>query len=162
LGSLNARHTELLDEITKVDGTFTRHNDDDLGSKPPTFPGTTPAVVLYFDRERHQGAPVQQGLSVHTQGALKAAQWLTAKDWTNFAELTGPIVDGEARINKQGEIVSRLQLLDHDSTQAKAILAASQDPTDIRQPIPEMSVANPLCGAPRIHDGLLKPGIDVG
>jgi hypothetical protein len=97
LGSLNARHTELLDEITKVDGTFTRHNDDDLASKPPTFPGTTPAVVLYFDRGhfdrgRHQGAPVQQALSVHTQGALKAAQWLTAKDWTNFAELTEPLL----------------------------------------------------------------------
>jgi hypothetical protein len=35
-------------------------------------------------------------------------------------------------------------------------------PADIRQLIREMSVANPLCGAPRIHGELLKLGIDVG
>jgi hypothetical protein len=34
-------------------------------------------------------------------------------------------------------------------------------PTDIRQLILEMSVANPLWGAPRIHGELLKLGIDV-
>jgi hypothetical protein len=32
----------------------------------------------------------------------------------------------------------------------------------IRQVIREMSVANPLWGAPRIHGELLKLGIDVG
>jgi transposase InsO family protein len=35
-------------------------------------------------------------------------------------------------------------------------------PTDVRQLIREMSVANPLWGAPRIHGELLKLGIDVG
>jgi hypothetical protein len=35
-------------------------------------------------------------------------------------------------------------------------------PADIRQLIHEMSVANPLWGAPRIHGELLKLGIDVG
>src|SRR5262249_15055689 len=35
-------------------------------------------------------------------------------------------------------------------------------PTDIRRLIREMSVANPLWGAPRIHGELLKLGIDVG
>jgi transposase InsO family protein len=35
-------------------------------------------------------------------------------------------------------------------------------PVDIRQLILEMSVANPLWGAPRIHGELLKLGIDVG
>jgi len=35
-------------------------------------------------------------------------------------------------------------------------------PTEIRQLIHEMSVANPLWGAPRIHGELLKLGIDVG
>jgi hypothetical protein len=35
-------------------------------------------------------------------------------------------------------------------------------PLDIRQLIREMSVANPLWGAPRIHGELLKLGIDVG
>jgi hypothetical protein len=35
-------------------------------------------------------------------------------------------------------------------------------PEDIRQLIHEMSVANPLWGAPRIHGELLKLGIDVG
>ncbi|MGE4255264.1 MAG: hypothetical protein AB7E84_08710 [Xanthobacteraceae bacterium] len=35
-------------------------------------------------------------------------------------------------------------------------------PVDIRQLIQEMSVANPLWGAPRIHGELLKLGIDVG
>ena len=35
-------------------------------------------------------------------------------------------------------------------------------PADIRRLIPEMSVANPLWGAPRIHGELLKLGIDVG
>ena len=35
-------------------------------------------------------------------------------------------------------------------------------PPDIRQLILEMSVANPLCGPPRIHGELLKLGIDVG
>jgi hypothetical protein len=33
---------------------------------------------------------------------------------------------------------------------------------DIRQLIREMSVANPLWGAPRFHGELLKLGIDVG
>ena len=35
-------------------------------------------------------------------------------------------------------------------------------PRDIRQLIREMSIANPLWGAPRIHGELLKLGIDVG
>src|SRR5260370_9045641 len=35
-------------------------------------------------------------------------------------------------------------------------------PADIRQLIRDISVANPLWGAPRIHDELLKLGIDVG
>jgi hypothetical protein len=35
-------------------------------------------------------------------------------------------------------------------------------PVDIRQLIREMSIANPLWGAPRIHGELLKLGIDVG
>jgi hypothetical protein len=35
-------------------------------------------------------------------------------------------------------------------------------PADIRHLILEMSVANPLWGAPRIHGELLKVGIDVG
>src|SRR6266700_3452389 len=35
-------------------------------------------------------------------------------------------------------------------------------PADIRRLIHEMSVANPLWGAPRIHGELLKIGIDVG
>ena len=35
-------------------------------------------------------------------------------------------------------------------------------PEDIRRLIREMSVANPLWGAPRIHGELLKLGIDVG
>jgi hypothetical protein len=35
-------------------------------------------------------------------------------------------------------------------------------PADIRHLIREMSLANPLWGAPRIHDELLKLGIDVG
>jgi hypothetical protein len=35
-------------------------------------------------------------------------------------------------------------------------------PSEIRQLIREMSVANPLWGAPRIHGELLKLGIDVG
>src|SRR5262249_25419506 len=35
-------------------------------------------------------------------------------------------------------------------------------PVDIRQFIREISVANPLSGAPRIHGELLKLGIDVG
>ena len=35
-------------------------------------------------------------------------------------------------------------------------------PWDIRRLIREMSIANPLWGAPRIHDELLKLGVDVG
>src|SRR3984893_12415855 len=35
-------------------------------------------------------------------------------------------------------------------------------PVEIRQLIREMSLANPLWGAPRIHGELLKLGIDVG
>ena len=35
-------------------------------------------------------------------------------------------------------------------------------PAEIRQLIREMSIANPLWGAPRIHGELLKLGIDVG
>src|SRR5215813_8012187 len=35
-------------------------------------------------------------------------------------------------------------------------------PADIRQLIRDMSAANPLWGAPRIHGELLKLGIDVG
>jgi hypothetical protein len=34
-------------------------------------------------------------------------------------------------------------------------------PTEIRQLIREMSIANPLWGAPRIHGELLKLGIDI-
>jgi hypothetical protein len=37
-----------------------------------------------------------------------------------------------------------------------------QIPTDFRQLILEMSLANPLWGAPRIHGEVLKLGIDVG
>jgi hypothetical protein len=32
----------------------------------------------------------------------------------------------------------------------------------IRQPIREMSIANPLWGAPRIHGEPLKLGVDIG
>jgi hypothetical protein len=39
---------------------------------------------------------------------------------------------------------------------------ASNDPLEIRQLIREMSLANPLWGAPRLHGELLKLGIDVG
>ncbi len=35
-------------------------------------------------------------------------------------------------------------------------------PNEVRQLIREMSIANPLWGAPRIHGELLKLGIDVG
>jgi len=35
-------------------------------------------------------------------------------------------------------------------------------PAEVRQLIREMSIANPLWGAPRIHGELLKLGIDVG
>jgi hypothetical protein len=35
-------------------------------------------------------------------------------------------------------------------------------PAEIRKLIREMSIANPLWGAPRIHGELLKLGIDVG
>ena len=35
-------------------------------------------------------------------------------------------------------------------------------PIEIRQLIREISIANPLWGAPRIHGELLKLGIDVG
>src|SRR3954452_1739303 len=35
-------------------------------------------------------------------------------------------------------------------------------PADVRRLIREMSIANPLWGAPRIHGELLKLGIDVG
>jgi hypothetical protein len=35
-------------------------------------------------------------------------------------------------------------------------------PADIRHLIREMSIANPLWGAPRIHGELIKLGIDVG
>jgi hypothetical protein len=37
-----------------------------------------------------------------------------------------------------------------------------QVPLEIRQLIREMSLANPLWGAPRIHGELLKLGIDIG
>jgi hypothetical protein len=36
------------------------------------------------------------------------------------------------------------------------------EPGEVCQLIREMSVANPLWGAPRIHGELLKLGIDVG
>src|SRR3979490_706543 len=35
-------------------------------------------------------------------------------------------------------------------------------PLEVRQLIRDMSIENPLWGAPRIHGELLKPGIDVG
>jgi hypothetical protein len=35
-------------------------------------------------------------------------------------------------------------------------------PDEIRQLIRNMSISNPLWGAPRIHGELLKLGIDVG
>jgi hypothetical protein len=38
----------------------------------------------------------------------------------------------------------------------------SKDPAGNRQLIREISLANPLWGAPRIHGELLKLGIDVG
>jgi Integrase core domain len=38
----------------------------------------------------------------------------------------------------------------------------AKTPADIRQLIRDMSIANPLWGAPRIHGELLKLGIDVG
>ena len=41
-------------------------------------------------------------------------------------------------------------------------LLALEIPPDIRRLVREMSVANPLWGAPRIHGELLKLGIDVG
>jgi hypothetical protein len=39
---------------------------------------------------------------------------------------------------------------------------SSNDPLEIRQLIREISLANPLWGAPRLHGELLKLGIDVG
>ena len=41
-------------------------------------------------------------------------------------------------------------------------LAVQRPPLEIRQLIREISLANPLWGAPRIHGELLKLGIDVG
>ena len=41
-------------------------------------------------------------------------------------------------------------------------VAGREHRRDIRRLIREMSVANPLWGAPRIHGELLKIGIDVG
>lgn len=38
----------------------------------------------------------------------------------------------------------------------------AEEPAEIRQLIREMSIANPLWGAPRIHGELLKLGIAVG
>ena len=35
-------------------------------------------------------------------------------------------------------------------------------PAEVRQLIRQMSIANPLWGAPRIHGELLKLGIDIG
>jgi hypothetical protein len=35
-------------------------------------------------------------------------------------------------------------------------------PLEIRKLIREMSIANPLWGAPRIHGELLKLGLDIG
>jgi hypothetical protein len=35
-------------------------------------------------------------------------------------------------------------------------------PSEIRKLIREMSIANPLWGAPRIHGELLKLGVDIG
>jgi hypothetical protein len=40
--------------------------------------------------------------------------------------------------------------------------AGQRRPLDIRQLVREMSVANPLWGAPRIHGELLKLSLDVG
>jgi hypothetical protein len=45
---------------------------------------------------------------------------------------------------------------------SKRCLGRPAVPTEIRQLIREMSLANPLWGAPRIHGELLKLGIDVG
>ena len=42
------------------------------------------------------------------------------------------------------------------------VQAWSRPSTEIRQLIREMSIANPLWGAPRIHGELLRLGIDVG
>jgi hypothetical protein len=44
----------------------------------------------------------------------------------------------------------------------KAARRSTRTPDEIRQLIREMSVANPLWGAPRIHGELLKLGMDVG
>ena len=41
-------------------------------------------------------------------------------------------------------------------------VAAGQHTLEIRRLIREMSIANPLWGAPRIHGELLKLGVDVG
>jgi hypothetical protein len=41
-------------------------------------------------------------------------------------------------------------------------LARPVVPPEFRQLIREMSIANPLWGAPRIHGELLKLGIDIG
>jgi len=35
-------------------------------------------------------------------------------------------------------------------------------PLDVRQLIRDISIANPLWGTPRIHDELLKLGVEVG
>jgi hypothetical protein len=40
--------------------------------------------------------------------------------------------------------------------------SAQDPPAEVRQLIREMSIANPLWGAPRIHGELLNLGIDVG
>jgi transposase InsO family protein len=45
---------------------------------------------------------------------------------------------------------------------SRSCVGRPKTPVDIRQLIREMSVANPLWGAPRIHGELLKLGIDVG
>jgi hypothetical protein len=42
------------------------------------------------------------------------------------------------------------------------IVLALEVTTEIRKFIREMSIANPLWGAPRIHGELLKLGIDTG
>jgi hypothetical protein len=44
----------------------------------------------------------------------------------------------------------------------KAARRSTRTPDEIRQLIREMSMANPLWGAPRIRGELLKLGMDVG
>jgi transposase InsO family protein len=52
--------------------------------------------------------------------------------------------------------------MSHPLFERALLMLRPATPADIRRLIREMSIANPLWGAPRIHGELLKLGIDVG